>query len=284
MARTVTDDANRYQHIAVVGPGDASLYPGASPRRASAASPGRTAVSTVTPESPVTPPNEERSVLPEARTGLRWLYLLTAVPFVTDLIETGRWPSVPREWLTEVTAGLVIALLVRKVRKQHAAVLGLARSDALTGMWNRLAYEEAVADECARARRTLQPLSLVYLDLDNFKQINDRKGHAAGDRVLQQLSAAIRAVVRARIDRGFRIGGDEFALLLPGSDAEQAQVVLNRIREHCSRSDPVWRAGSLRISAGVAEYRSHESTVDFATRADAAMYRMKQTSSADRAS
>lgn len=90
-----------------------------------------------------------------------------------------------------------------------------------TILWNRRAFEEAVADECARAIREDQALSLVYMDVDHFKQVNDREGHAHGNQILGQLGAAIAEAARAHVDRRFRLGGDEFALLLPSSTALQ---------------------------------------------------------------
>ena len=163
------------------------------------------------------------------RVGLRWLYGLVALPVLTDLVETGRLPAAPREWLTEVVAGLVIAVLVRQVRKEHRAVLALARSDGLTGLWNRRAFEEGIEDECSRAR----------------------------------------------IDRGFRVGGDEFACLLPGSSAAQSEAVVARIREHCARSDAAWVDGPLGLSVGIVEFDAHEAASAFVRRADAPMYRHK---------
>jgi len=208
---------------------------------------------------------------------LLWMYLLVPLPLVTDLIETGRWPSAPREWLTEVVVGALIAALVQRVRREHVALLAMARTDPLTGLGNRRAFEEALDDECVRARRLGQPLSLVCLDLDHFKQVNDHAGHAAGDLVLRQLADAIRAAARARLDRGFRLGGDEFALLLPGGSAAQASAVLERIRIHCGQADAAWREGRLGVSAGVAEIAEQESPADFARRADRAMYADKLT-------
>jgi len=211
---------------------------------------------------------------PQAR--LYWLYLLAAVPILTERIETGRLPGSPREWITEVVAGAVIAALVRKVRADHLALLALSRSDMLTGLWNRRAFEQAIADECARARRSGRPLSLVYIDLDNFKLVNDREGHQQGDRMLQHLAAAIRHVVRVRVDRGFRIGGDEFALILPGSAAGQANAVVQRIRTRCAEADPAWVNGLLGISAGIVELEAGEDAEAFVRRADEAMYRTKR--------
>jgi diguanylate cyclase (GGDEF)-like protein len=79
----------------------------------------------------------------------------------------------------------------------------------------------------------------------------------------------------ARVDRGFRIGGDEFAILLPGSTAAQSEAVMTRIRAQCERSDSAWAEGQLGISAGIAEFNGQESTQAFVRRADAAMYSRK---------
>jgi diguanylate cyclase (GGDEF)-like protein len=224
---------------------------------------------------PPATPESGRSAFAAPRSTLFWLYLLVVLPVLTDIVETGGLPRAPREWLTEVAAGAVIAGLVWKVRKEHLALQVLARVDGLTGLWNRRNFEETLADECSRARRSHQPLSLVCIDLDHFKQVNDRDGHAQGDRILQQLAAAIGQAVRSGIDRGFRIGGDEFALLLPGSTGEQAAEVVNRIRELCKRCDPVWVGGPLGISAGVVEFDPGETVAALARRADVAMYREK---------
>lgn len=209
------------------------------------------------------------------RVGLRWLYALVALPVITAYIENGRLPGTPREWLTETVAALVIALLVRQVRKEHRAVIEMARRDGLTRLWNRRSFDEAIEDDCARARRSGQPLSLVYIDIDHFKQVNDREGHARGDKVLQQLAEAIDHAARAHVDRGFRVGGDEFAILLPGSTAAQSETVLARIRVQCERTDAAWAEGPLGLSAGTAEFDGQESAAAFVRRADAAMYDRK---------
>jgi diguanylate cyclase (GGDEF)-like protein len=210
--------------------------------------------------------------------GLRWphwSYLLMLVPVLTDVIETGNWPSRPRDWFTEVAVGLLIAALVHRVRREHAALITLARTDELTGLGNRRAFRDVLAQEVVRARRGHQPLSLVFVDLDNFKLINDRAGHDVGDRVLCQLADAVRHVVRMHVDRGFRLGGDEFALLLPGSTLAQAEAVMARIRAHCAQIDALWRDGPLGLSAGVVELGEQELPADFVRRADEAMYQHK---------
>ena len=212
-----------------------------------------------------------------ARTGtLAWLYALVPVPLVTDWIENRALPESPRGWITEVVGGIVIGALVTMVRRNQRALETLARTDGLTGLCNRRAFETAVESECARARRSGAALSIVYLDIDRFKRINDRFGHAAGDQVLRQVAHAIRASARSHVDAGFRLGGDEFALLLPGSTKEQAKGVVDRMRDYCAGHDSRWAAGALDVSAGIVEFQADEAPGELLRRSDAAMYRQKQ--------
>jgi diguanylate cyclase (GGDEF)-like protein len=208
---------------------------------------------------------------------LAWLYALVPIPLLTDRLENGALPTSPRGWITEIVGGIVIGGLVWKVRRDHHALEALARSDGLTGLLNRRAFESALETECARARRSNSPLSIVYLDIDHFKRVNDRAGHAAGDQVLRQLALAIGKTIRARVDGGFRLGGDEFALLLPASTKEAAEVVVERIRSFCTDRDPLWAVGALDFSAGIVEYDTNESAKVLLQRGDAAMYRQKRS-------
>jgi diguanylate cyclase (GGDEF)-like protein len=212
-----------------------------------------------------------------ATSGLRWLYLVAFMPTLTDLIEHGGLPDSPLGWLTELVGGMIVLALVHRVLMQYRNVLELARSDGLTGLLNRRVFDEIVQDECARAQRFGQALSLVYIDVDDFKQINDRLGHKEGDQVLRRLAAVIQCTIRSHIDRGFRLGGDEFALLLPGSDTAHARAVVGRIREAFEMSNPR-SAGQARrrISAGVVQLRPGEATTDLVQRADVEMYRQKR--------
>jgi len=179
------------------------------------------------------------------------------VPLLTDWIENGSLPASRGGWLTEVCGGLVITALVWRVRRDRA-LEALARSDGLTGLFNRRSFEAALATECTRARRTRQPLCVVHLDIDKFKGINDRFGHGAGDQVLRQLTAGIRATIRAGVDTGFRLGGDEFALLLPSTMKAQA----DRSSRACARSAPsTIRAGrSARSTSAPASSSSSRTT------------------------
>jgi len=210
-----------------------------------------------------------------ASNGYRWMYWLAALPTISDLIETGTMPASARSWITEIVIGIVLAALVHQVRKAYAELFRLSVTDPLTGLHNRRAFAETVEEDCARSRRTQQPLTIVCIDLDRFKLVNDRAGHAEGDRILRVLGMAIQDTVRAKVDRGFRLGGDEFAILLPGSSTRAAEIVVDRIRKRCAETDPVWFGTLLHVSAGFVEYLPSETTDAFVQRADAAMYRAK---------
>ena len=140
-----------------------------------------------------------------------------------------------------------------------------------------------VEAECARARRSRAPLTLVYLDIDRFKAINDRFGHAAGDQVLRQLAMAISETVRSGGDAGYRLGGDEFALVLPSSVAAHAEAV---VRAHPLVLRDARRALGPSVPSSSAPASSscdfEEPAAALVGRGDAAMYRQKASRRPDR--
>ncbi len=150
----------------------------------------------------------------------------------------------------------------------------LADLDALTGLHNRRFFHETLARECARAHRYERKLSLIVFDLDDFKDINDRIGHLAGDAVLSEAAERVRDVVRTA-DIACRVGGDEFAVILPESGIDQADQLYRRIQTAVS-SRPLGQAGKMFLSAGVAELRAEDDPVSFFQRADDALYRAKE--------
>jgi diguanylate cyclase (GGDEF)-like protein len=150
----------------------------------------------------------------------------------------------------------------------------LADLDALTGLHNRRYFHETLARECARAHRYERKLSLIVFDLDDFKDINDRIGHLAGDAVLAEAAERVRGVVRTA-DIPCRVGGDEFAVILPESSLGDADQLYRRILNAVS-SRPLGQAGKLFLSAGVAELRPEDDPVSFFQRADEALYRAKE--------
>ena len=149
----------------------------------------------------------------------------------------------------------------------------LADLDALTGLHNRRFFHETLAREVDRAQRYQRRLSLVLVDVDGFKEINDRIGHLAGDAVLAEIGSRIRQVVRSA-DIPCRVGGDELAVIVPEIEVGQARQLVGRIQSAVS-SQPIARAGRVRVSAGVADLQPNDSPTTFFERADESLYEAK---------
>jgi diguanylate cyclase (GGDEF)-like protein len=141
-----------------------------------------------------------------------------------------------------------------------------AVTDELTGLPNRRAWYAHLEQALARSRRRNEPLSLVLLDLDGFKEVNDQQGHAAGDRLLVEVTAAWRHAVRPTDVLG-RLGGDEFAAVLECADQAVADTIVERLREVMPSPH--------RASAGVAVWDGQESAAELLARADGHMYERK---------
>ncbi|MEK6551088.1 MAG: GGDEF domain-containing protein [Pseudomonadota bacterium] len=165
--------------------------------------------------------------------------------------------------------GLAVAL-------RQAEALSL--SDDLTGLPNRRAFLQRLDQELSRSQRTGQPLSVVLLDLDNFKDINDRFGHHIGDQVLHCFAQRITQEFRQH-DLSARYGGEEFVLLFPVTWQDEARNALEKLRRQIRR-DPLDVGGACvglpTFSAGIAGLRSGESAVTLLNRADQALYRAKR--------
>src|SRR5512146_461918 len=150
----------------------------------------------------------------------------------------------------------------------------LADLDALTGLHNRRYFHETLARECARAHRYDRRLALIVFDVDDFKAVNDRIGHLAGDAVLAEVAERVRSVVRSAAV-ACRIGGDEFAVIMPESGVEDAGGLSQRLQATVS-ARPILQAGRLEISAGVAELIQSDDAAGLFERADEALYRAKE--------
>ncbi len=180
----------------------------------------------------------------------------------------------PSRWVT--TVGLVAAtgVMVRALIERNAQLIAdlerLARHDDLTGLANRRAMDELSSAEVERATRTGRPFGLVALDLDGFKQLNDRDGHAAGDAALVAVATALTGALR-EIDTVARLGGDEFVLLLPDTEAAGALDAAQRA------ADAALGLSGLRLSYGVAVFGEDGLEVDALLRAaDTRLYEAKR--------
>ena len=154
----------------------------------------------------------------------------------------------------------------------------MALTDAQTRAYNRHYLLPRLRQELERAQRHAEPLSLLLLDLDHFKQVNDRHGHAAGDAVLAAFADRVRSCVRG-LDVLFRRGGEEFVLIMPSTDEHQAAIVAERVRERLAREPLQARSGLWLLqtaSIGVATWDAQETPESLEERADQAMYEAKR--------
>jgi diguanylate cyclase (GGDEF)-like protein len=162
--------------------------------------------------------------------------------------------------LVRVGFFLTVSLLVTALRASYRHVTHLARIDGLTELYGRRTFEDRLEHDLALARRRKSAVTLAYLDLDDFKAVNDTYGHVEGDRVLQETARVLKNAVR-QADTVARLGGDEFAVILPDTDSQGAQeVIANLVREFkkefskvtCSVGVVTFLAPDLSVPAAIA--------------------------------
>lgn len=214
---------------------------------------------------------EAEDFFPSLGEGGRWLYF-TAVPLrdgngsVIGAIETLQDISERRR-------------AEDALKESEERFKTLSRTDPLTQLFNFRDFYAQLEHEIERAERYRRPLSLAIIDVDNFKDINDRYGHVVGDSVLRQLADLIRGWKR-RTDKGFRYGGDEFAVLMPEAGIKQAMETARRLMRHLAAlaADTGMSGGTLActLSVGVSQYLDGEAPIDFVQRTDAAAYQAKR--------
>ncbi|MBU6475490.1 MAG: GGDEF domain-containing protein [Alphaproteobacteria bacterium] len=173
------------------------------------------------------------------------------------------------------------AAVVRDIsedKRTEDELMRLAATDPLTGAFNRREFKALADEESLRANRYNRPLSIMMLDLDHFKRLNDTYGHAAGDKALQRFTTLCCNALRT-IDIFGRWGGEEFVTLLPETDAEGAVIIAERLRKLVNQSLLVFNEHKISITAsiGIAQYRAGELTVEGPlSRADSAVYDAKK--------
>ncbi len=171
---------------------------------------------------------------------------------------------------------LVVALLLSKLKNALQRESALSRTDFLTGALNSRAFSEVGMAEILRARRHGRPFTVVYIDLDNFKTVNDTLGHSVGNTLLRHVVDTLKSTVRAT-DLIARLGGDEFVVLLPETGGESAKVLVSKLREQLL--DAMQNQGwPVTFSVGVLTCVSLPTNVDELIRAaDVLMYEAKKT-------
>ncbi|MCD4706936.1 MAG: GGDEF domain-containing protein [Candidatus Sabulitectum sp.] len=174
--------------------------------------------------------------------------------------------------INAITAILVILHVIIFVRRKLEFE---SLHDPLTDLFNRRSFDNAIQSEVARCLRYSSTLSLILLDADNFKIVNDEHGHGAGDKVLIDLAGVIRNSVRES-DLVFRVGGDEFAIICPETTADDAFRLAEKVREIIEQY-PFATGGTETISLGVAGYQAGDTKEQLYQHADQALYRAKNS-------
>jgi diguanylate cyclase (GGDEF)-like protein len=181
-------------------------------------------------------------------------------------------------WDFAAKAG-VYAISVVVLAELHDALARereLARTDMLTGVANRRAFFEQATQEIERSLRYNRPFSVAVLDVDDFKQVNDRFGHGAGDVVLRAVAGAIHLNTRA-LDLVARLGGDEFGVILPETTAEASEAMVGKLRAVLQQAMRE-QAHPVTVSIGLVTFDAPPATADeLVRRADALMYQVKRT-------
>lgn len=168
-----------------------------------------------------------------------------------------------------------------KLRMEFKRVRHESMVDSLTGIQNRRAFDQSLAECCEQAKSNSEPMCLLLVDIDHFKKVNDSFGHIVGDAVLKRVSEAINDTVRGG-DILARYGGEEFVVVLPNTSMEGAERVAdnicNRVRnQSMDKTLDGQSIGRVTISVGVALFHASESQEEFVVRADTALYRAKES-------
>lgn len=211
------------------------------------------------------------------RRGAVGILACVAVGHAITLFALPAADSYPGRWLDVMVSVTGVAFVVLVLERRNELLLARlaeeARTDPLTRLLNRRGFDEHASRELAHASRTAQSIALATFDIDHFKAINDRWGHVVGDRVLVHI-ARILADESRQIDVAARLGGEEFAVLMPGSDETGAEAFVERVR--AVLADPNPDLPSIRISAGVVATTKPLDTQTMLERVDRALYAAKR--------
>jgi two-component system cell cycle response regulator len=203
----------------------------------------------------------------------------------SQLIQEGAYDYLPKEMVSgqslsrSIAGTMEKARLKREIRQAQEKLNEMSTKDELTKLFNRRYFKEALEREVARAKRYKTDLVLCMMDLDHFKQINDRYGHPAGDMVLSEIGRMLKEYIR-QTDLVCRYGGEEFAVILPDTRGEDALTVCERFRAMVAGRQFEYDSSQfqIRVSVGIASYRSSidQSPIDLVKCADEALYQAKE--------
>lgn len=198
-----------------------------------------------------------KAIREQKNKGYVFIVLLTAREKKTDIItglEAGAddyltKPVNHAELVAHLNSGIRILELERNLRDANEKIKVLTITDPLTGCFNRGYMEKKLVQEVKRARRYKHPLSVIFCDIDHFKQVNDTYGHQPGDMVLREFSKCILRKIRVDVDWLTRYGGEEFLVVLPETTLEGASRLSERIRHMVSQCEMKWQGEVIRLTS-----------------------------------
>jgi two-component system cell cycle response regulator len=184
-----------------------------------------------------------------------------------DVVNAGASDFINKPFLIEeLEAKIRRAIIERNIKEE---LNRLSITDSLTGLFNQRHFYSRLNEEIVRARRQKNQLAMILLDLDDFKQFNDEKGHVAGDEVLKKVGIIINANIRQGVDSGYRYGGDEFAVILIDANVDISQRIAKRIEESIEKDC------KLTASTGYANFSEEMTAEAFVEKADQYLYKFK---------
>lgn len=223
----------------------------------------------------------------------QWQSLVAGLAIATVLISLLAWLLFvwqQRRWQQEVAdeleekiqqRTLELQITLNELADKNRQLEQQNTLDALTGVRNRAFFDQKLVAELKRCRRERSFLSLLMIDIDHFKAINDQHGHLAGDAVIQQVAQCIQSHLKRSSDHLCRYGGEEFALILPNTNSEGAMQLAEQVRHDLAHSQVSYQQLVLLINASIGCYTAIpeplQTSSDFIQAADAALYQAKQT-------
>lgn len=202
--------------------------------------------------------------------------ILAIIPWISDYAEKGHWPEQPIDFFNEITTTCITlilgAFIIFLIYDNHKDIENLLVTDHLTNVYNMRFFSDKLRWVFIASKRTKMKSTLLFMDLDGFKKYNDTHGHLAGNRLLELMGSILLHSTRRFVDWPFRVGGDEFAILMEFSDRKSAEALARRLKNRFEKETH----GEVTLTIGISEIKdSMRDEKQWIEEADTEMYRIK---------